>query len=227
MSDIQIEASQLNREVVESKAMLGKECITCYRILEYKFFQKDSSYRDGWRDQCLVCQNAPVMSTDEHVWSQREKNYLAASSQRWDHQEDYRDDAARLGRTMHHSELLLHLRRLIPNLYVTDGRIAGDLALYRTYGFPQSRLNGNSFEYLFYMPTGIMPEFSQYEFDEYRNVLIRESKRGWRTVTLRLIKGGFITEEVANHIFGPAEGAGSTVYCRKLWEWRNAKTATS
>jgi hypothetical protein len=226
MSDIQTEASHVNREVVESKAMLGKECMTCFRILAYKFFRKDSSYRDGWRDQCLVCESAPVMSTDEHVWSQREKNYVAATAQRWAHQDDYRNDAARVGNLMSHSDLICRLRRLIPDLYFTEGRIIGDLAVYRTYGGPQTRLNGNSFEYLFYMPTGLMPEFSLYEFSE-RDVPVKEKQRGWRTILLRLIRTGLLTEEKCREEFGEAVGAGSTVWHRKLWEFRNKTTASS
>ena len=226
MSDMQIEASQLDRKVVESKAMLGKECCTCFNILAYKFFRKDSSYRDGYRDQCQVCESSPVMSTEEHLYSQREKNYAASRKQRWAHQDDYRNDEARLGRLMHHSELLLQLHRLIPNLYIIDGRILGDLAIYKTYGGPQKRLEGNSFEYLFYMPTGFLPEFSTYEFNE-RDVIVKEKQRGWRTVLLRLVRTGLLTEEKCRKVFGEALGAGATVWHRKLWEFRNQKLATS
>ena len=201
MKDIEFDASVVDKEVVESKAMLGKECCGCFRILAYKFFRRDASYRDGWRDLCQVCEAAPRMSTEEHLYSQREKNYAAASKQRWAHQDDYRDDAARLGNTMQHNDFLVKLLRVVPNLYVTEGRIEGDLALYRTYGGPQERLNGNSFEYLFYMPKGLLPEFSQYEFDD-RDVIVKESRRGWRTVLLRLIKSGMITEEKVNQVFG-------------------------
>jgi hypothetical protein len=225
MSDIELDASVVDKEVVESKELLGRECRGCLRILRYAFFRKDASYRDGYRDLCQVCESAPRMSTEEHLWNQREKNYAAASAQRWAHQDDYRDDEARRGREMWHNEFLTKLQSVVPNLYITEGRIIGDLAIYRTYGSPQERLNGNSFEYLFFCPTGLLPEFSLYEIDPIRDVIVKEKRRGWRTPLLRLIRNGMLTEEKANETFGRAEGPGATVYLRKLFEHRNQKQA--
>ncbi len=222
MHDLNQASNVLDREVVESSDLLGKECLSCGRVLGYKFFRRDSSYRDGRRDQCRECESAPRLSTSEHTYRLREMNYFshAVKRQRWENQADYENSVARIGKPMHHSDLLRKLRRLVPNIYVMDGRIVGDLAVFQTYPCGQPDLDGNSFRYLFYIPTGVLPEFSQYEFD-HRDVPIRESRRGWRTVLLRLIKIGLLSEETSNREFGRAEGPASNVWHRQLFAFRN------
>jgi hypothetical protein len=201
-----------------------KECAGCRRIQPFGCFRRDSSYREGVRDLCLDCETSPKLSTEEHLENQREKNYRAASKQRWSNQEDYENEEARWGYVMDSSEVLRKIFKLIPHdLFITDGRIIGDLALYRVYGSPQPDLDGRTFRYLFYIPQSRLPEFSQYEFD-HRDVPIREKRRGWRTVLLRLIKTGLVTEEQVEEEFGPALGEASTVWRRTLWQHRNGKT---
>lgn len=226
MHQVSDEINVVDRRVVESPEMLGKECIGCFRVLAYGFYKRDASYRDGHRDLCLSCEQAPRMSTDEHVHRLKEQNYNseAVKKQRWEHQEEdeLANDRSRIGHPMHHTELLDKLRRLIPDLFVIDGRFQGDLAAYRIYGQPQPRLEGRTFEYLFYIPTGILPEFSAYEFDA-RDVPIREKLRGWRTVLLRLIKARMVSEDDINRVFGRADGPAASRYNRELWKFRNNK----
>lgn len=224
MHDLNQASNSIDREVVESSDLLGKECCCCVRILGYKFFQKDSSYRDGRKDQCTECASSPRLSTSEHTARLKELNYSshATKRQRWANQEDYENDVARIGTPLHHSDLLRKLRKLVRSLYIMDGRIIGDLAVFQTFPCPQPDLDGRDFKYLFYIPTGLMPEFSQYEFDE-RDVPIRESKRGWRTVLLRLIKLGLMSEERCDREFGSARGEASIVWYRQLYAFRNRK----
>lgn len=216
------EFNEIDRAVMESPELLGKECSGCYRVLAYKFYDRDSSNRDGYKDFCALCQSAERLSTEEHVSRQREMNYNSSQNQRWEHQEELYDDAARIGRPLFSSDLLFTLGHLIPSLYVTDGRIAGDLAMFRTYGCPQEHLGGNTFEYLFYCPTGLLPEFSTYEISD-RDVPIREKQRGWRTVLLRLIKAKMLTEEVADKVFGKADGKAASRYLRELQKFRQRR----
>jgi hypothetical protein len=136
-----------------------------------------------------------------------------------------KDDAARMGRPMRHTDFLSILQKLVPGLYVTQGRIKDCLALFRVYPGPQSQLGGMSFKYLGYADTGILPEFSQWEFDQKIDVPLREKKRGWRSVLLSLIKNGMLTEDVVNQVFGVAQGPASLRYRRLLWEWRNQTSA--
>lgn len=217
-----IGGNAIDRAVVESEEMLGKECCGCMRILPYIHFNRDSSYRDGRKDLCVTCESVPRLSTAEHTARLREQTNSShgVGRQRLDHQEDYKDDSARVGRRLHHSDFLGVVKKLVPSLYVTDGNIQGELALFRTYPCGQPRLNGRDFEYLFYCPTGYLPEFSLYDFDD-RDIPIRERERGWRTVLLRLIKSGLLSEEIVDHVFGKAVGPGSNVYNRKLYEFRN------
>jgi|SRR5581483_554704 len=218
-----IGGNAIDRAMVESPDTLGKECIGCYRIFPYQMFKPDSSYRDGRRDLCELCANSPRLSTEEHTHRLREMtfNSEAVKRQRWDHQDELRDDAARRGREMWHTDFLSAVQKLVPDLYITEGRIIGDLAIFRTYGQPQPHLEGRDFEYLMFCPTGLIPEFSIYEFDTVRDIPIREKQRGWRTVLLRLIKAGLLTETVAHKHFGEAVGPGSERYNRLLWEFRN------
>lgn len=204
-------------------SVYDKQCATCLNIKPFNQFRRDASYREGVRDQCLSCESEPRLSTEEHTARLWEKSYYdhRVKSQRWSHQEDYMDDRPRWGHPMHHSELLYKLRNLLPTeLFIIDGNIVGDLAVYQVFGQPQPELNGLTFKYLWYIPTGFMPEFSLYEFDE-RDVPIKERQRGWRTPLLRLIKSGLLTERQVDKEFGPAEGMGSIVYRRQLYIYRN------
>src|SRR6185437_10512202 len=137
-------------------------------------------------------------------------NSEAIKRQRRNHQDDYADDQARVGRTLHHSDVFSRLKKLIPaGLYITEGNVMGpqgpDWSVFRTYPGPQPHLEGRDFEYLFYVPFGVMPEYSQHEFNA-QNVLVREKQRGWRTPLLRLIKKGMLTEEQCDQEFGAALG---------------------
>lgn len=227
MHDINDPRNQIDRAVVESSEMLGKECATCAKILAYSFFERDSSYRDGRRPQCLECEGQPRLPLEEHTLRLREKNMRseALKRQRGKFQDDYRNSEARRGRLMHHSELLLRIQRMASDLYIKDGNIVGDLALYQVFPQAQKRLEGRDYKYLGYMPTGWLPEFSIYQFDKVRDLKVREDQRGWRSVLLRLIKSGVLTEEQCNREFGSACGEAATVWRRTLWEWRNHKTA--
>lgn len=224
MHELSNPTNVLDQEIVESPNLLGKECVSCRRILAFAFLRRDSTFRDGRKDQCQGCESSPRLSTAEHTARLSELNYNshATKRQRWQNQEDYENHLARIGSPMHHSDLLRKLRKLVRNLFITDGRIIGDLAVFQIFPCPQPDLGWRDFKYLFYIPTGLMPEFSQYEFDS-RDIPVRESKRGWRTVLLRLIKLGLLSEERCNREFGDARGEASTVWHRQLYEFRNRK----
>lgn len=224
MHNVESEFNQIDKKVVESPELLGKECLTCYRVLAYKFYRNDSSYRDGRRDQCIECENQPKLSTAEHTARLEEANFNSAAvkKQRWDNQLDYMDDDARQGRWMHHSEFVTKLHKLADNLLIIDGRIVGDLAVYKVYDRPQPQLDGKNFEYLFFLPTGWMPEASLIEFNE-RAIPVRERKRGWRTPLLRLIKAKIVTEEAVEREFGRPTPGADIVWNREMFRHRNGK----
>lgn len=222
MSYFEEAANVVDRDVVESPQLKGKECLGCLRILSYPFFKRDTSYRDGYRDLCDVCASAPKLSIAEHAIRLNEGNLNseAVKRQRWAHQEDYKNSEARIGRGMYASDFLNILRRLVPNIYFTDGNVVGDIAVYQVSEQPRPDWGGCSYKYLWYIPTGWMPEFSQYEFDRVRDIAIREKQRGWRTPLLRLIEAGLLTEKLCNEVFGIPEGPGSVVWHRELSNYR-------
>lgn len=223
MHDIHAPENNIDQQLAESDEVLGKECISCRRAFHYSHFRRDHSMKDGRALQCVYCEDSPVLSTAEHTHRLKEMNHnsRAVRSQRWQDQEDYKNDVARVGQPLHHSAFFAKLRTVIPSLYVTQGRIQGNLAVFQTYPCPQERLGGRDHEYLFYAEEGLMPEYSLYEFDTLRDVPVREKMRGWRTLLLRLIVTGRITEAQADKLFGPAVGAGGYIYRRKLHAHRN------
>jgi hypothetical protein len=224
MHDLEDPANIVSQEVVESSDLLGKECIGCLRILGYEFFDRDSSYRDGRKDLCTLCAHSPRLSIEEHTARLRESNNSSYTvrAQRWEHQDEIRDERAAWGRFLSSSDLIKRLRQLIPSLYVTEGRIAGDLAIFQTAASPRPDWSDRNFRYLFYCPTGILPEYSLYEFESARDVPVREKLRGWRTVLLRLIKSGLISEKQCDESFGePSGGPRRARWRRQLYEYRN------
>lgn len=206
-----------------SPEIFGKECASCHADLDWIYFRRDSSMRDGHSHQCFDCEAAPRLSTAEHTARLREKNLNseALKKQRWADQEELKNDSSRIGRPLMSADFLNVVKKLVPNLYVTEGRIIGHLAIFRTYGQPQPRLEGRDFEYMFYCPTGLLPEHSMYEFDHVRNIPIRESQRGWRTVLLRLIKAGLLSESTCDKVFGKPEGPSANRWNRELYHQRN------
>jgi hypothetical protein len=230
MHDLENPANTLDSRIATSPELLGKECVTCLRILAYNYFNRDSSYRDGHRDRCYECENAPKLPTAEHTAQLKEMNLYAAGKYRWKNQEDYENEEARKISWMHSSEFLHRLRQIIgcDKIWFTDGRFLNDIAIFRISGVSRPDFDGprHDFKYMWYLPVGWMPEFSIYEFDE-RWIPVRESKRGWRTPLLRLIKSGILTEEQVEWEFGPALGEASTVYKRDLFNHRNRPNLTA
>jgi hypothetical protein len=223
MHDTQDVRNSIDRELAESPELLGKECVCCIRALRYNHFRKDSSFRDGRSDRCTECESAPALSTREHVDALNEKNFIAAGRQRWAHQLDYMNDEARMGHWMDHVELVRRLDWICKDLLFIPGNFKGDLSLYKIYGRKQPELDNRDFSYLMYVPTDYtMPEASLIEFNNML-VPVREKKRGWRTVLLRLIKSRIITEDDCKWAFGEPTPGADIVWSRELWQWRNGK----
>ena len=206
-----------------SPEIYGKTCGSCFADLDWIHFRKTSSSRDGHSAQCFDCESSPRLSTSEHTSRLKEKNFNseAMKRQRWENQDELKDDRSRVGRPMRHTDFLSIVKKLVPDLYVTDGRVQGWLAIFKTYPCPQNRLDGRDFEYLFACESGILQEFSSYQFDPVTDIPIKESKRGWRTVLLRLIKAGLLSEDVSNKVFGRPEGMPANRWHSELRKYRN------
>jgi hypothetical protein len=219
------EINTIDPFIAASHDVLGAECDRCYRWLAHKFFRKDSSQKTGYSPRCVVCESEKSMTIAEHTARLHERNNSshATKAQRHDDQDEFRKTYARRGRVMHTSDVLLKVRRHVPNLYVLEGGIKGDLALYLTEDQPQPKWVGKNYLYLGYIAYDWLPEFSLYEFDDNRDVMIRESERGWRTVLLQFIKQGVLTEQQCDKEFGKPSSAGSSVWYKRLQQYRTSK----
>jgi hypothetical protein len=167
------------------------------------------------------------MSMAEHSARLGELNFNSEGTKRQRHedQEEFHKEHERVGRRMHTSVLLLKLQKLVPSLHVKTGAIEGDLALYQTAETPQAKWDGKNYNYLGFVSYANLPEYSQYEFDNKLDIVLRESTRGWRTVLLRFIKAGLLTEEQCDKEFGHPSGRASLVWYKKLWQYRNTRVA--
>ena len=209
-----------------------KQCESCQSIKPFGQFKRDSSYREGVRNQCLSCESSPRLSMSEHTQRAKEMNFKRAASQRWGKDQlDFMDDAPRMVGYMHHSDFIRKLNKIATRqLYIRDGNFIGDLAIYEVWdklvyeydAFRSDTFKPDepTFKYICYMPLGDSPEFGLYSFDD-RAVPIREETRGWRTILLRLLNSGIVSEEAVNIEFGKARGVGAVAYNRQLWRYRN------
>ena len=201
-----------------------KQCATCRNIKDPKRFKADTSYKDGRRPQCDDCAAVPRLSSTEHTERLWEQNYYdkRTQDQRWPHLLDYANEAARLsGKWKHYSTVVQELRHAVPGrLFFQDGALANHLAVYHIYEQPRPELDGRTFRYLWGIRQTWLPEYSTYKFTD-RDVPVKEKERGWRTLLLRLITDGLLSEERCTRLFGEARGPASTVYRRTLYGWRN------
>ena len=222
MSLITCDHDIVDYEAGMSNEVLGQECRSCFRLLTWRFFDRNSSYKNGREPQCSWCKAQPRLSLAEHTARLREMNYSHEGTrrQRAEDQDELRKD--RKGRTMDAQLFLQKLLHIYPALYVTQGGVVGDMALYAT-GLARPEWEGNTFKYVGYVTLGQMPEFSEYEFDNIRNVMIRESKIGWRAVLLRFIKIKALTEKQCLEEFGPPSGGENSMWYKKLNKYRSEK----
>lgn len=200
----------------------GKECLSCARLLTYRFFPKNAIYKDGYNPQCFKCLESPRLSIAEHTARLKEMNYNSYGTKNQRHPDTDFLIQNRPGRGMDCSLFLQKLHHLYPGLYITQGGIRGDVALYATSGVNKPEFGGNSFKYMGYVTLGIMPEYSIYEFDQ-RDVLLRCTQMGWRSVLIRFIENNLLTEEQCQKEFGPPSGGVNSIWYKKLSNHRNAK----
>jgi len=219
---IQSDYDIVDYEAGVSDEVLGAECVSCFRWLRWKFFDRNSSYKTGYEPQCSLCQKAPRLSMAEHTARLREMNYNSEGTRRQRHpDQDFFYDK-RPGKYLDCSVFLQKLLHVYPQLYVTEGGVKGDLALYATSGTNKPEWQNQSFKYCGYVTLGMMPEYSEYEFNE-RDVLQRCTQMGWRSALLRFIQGGILTEEQCNTEFGSPSGGVNSLWYKKLHDFRNAK----
>lgn len=210
-------------EAGSSNDLRGQECQSCRRLLTYKFFRKDSSLNSGHRPQCVKCEAAPCLSMAEHTARLRAMNFNSEGTKRQRHEDQGEMKRDRRGRSIDAGLFLSKLQHICPSLYVTQGGIVGDLALYVTSGTTRADWDGRSFKYMGYVTLGTMPEFSKYEFDPLRDVMIRATDMGWRSVLIRFIENNILTEQQCQAEFGHPSSGIRAVWDKHLQNHRTSK----
>lgn len=122
----------------------------------------------------------------------------------------------RWGRAIHHSEFITKLQRLLSGkLLAMDAVLPNQVSLLR--------IQPNTVDFICWMDTGYQPEFSIVHFNKDMQP-IRE-QRGWRTVLLRLIKAGALSEEQVEKEFGfPSSPQQAKWWNKQLFDYRNNRT---
>ena len=186
-----------------------------------------------------------MLSPSEAVAAKKEQqtNILQNRGRKkdWD---EYVDEKRRMGRVLHHSELLLNFRKLIPNFLAADGETPNSISLY--YYDPRAKFVGRIGGYINigWIQGGWNPEFEIDICDDIGRAI--GQKRGWRTNLVRMIcryrlpdhdltttkeiqqyhlykqPWSLFTEEQALETFGqPTNGETASNYRMHLFRFRN------
>ena len=158
----------------------------------------------------------------------REENTYAGRSFRFDEQDELLDERARLGTRIQDVVFLERFNKILQRerrdraacFTVSAARVGGRIQY--TVGVacivPTER--GGEMKSVCQVQPGVMPEYSILRVDIHQ-VPLNEKYRGWRTVLLRAICSGVITEQQAHEEFGEALGMASRRYRQQLFSWRN------
>lgn len=182
---------------------------------------------ENWDAQKL--RNSMLSAEEAQIAKKEQLDDIRIRKSRKPDWDEYIDLKRRMGRVLHHSEIIARLKRLIPELYVCDGTIKNTLSLYiwdKNQPF-EGKVGGTV--YLGWIHRGDNPE---YEVDIVNDVGVAVSqKRGWRTMLIRMIcrrdsatftPKSLFTEDAARKEFGdPTNGETANNYRKYLWKFRN------
>jgi hypothetical protein len=189
----------------------------------WKSYDSEFDYADEIRPELAqimqqVESGPRVEKSSQQTWDEyyrlHELNLAARKKFRWENQDELK--AKRTGRILHMNEFLGKLRSTGLNCWYTDkGGMAGTLGLYVSKnGIPT---------YIGFVQVPLMQEYEELHFDRF-DVPLGPKRRGWRTILLKLIDAGFLTETEAHKVFGePASGPVSRRYREYLKYIRNRK----
>ena len=133
-------------------------------------------------------------------------------------QDELRDTPARVGRILHCLDWLKMYESIRPAYLSANIRkgLSG-LAVWNPRDVEKDgEIVREDWQYVCGVQVGFMHEFSSMHFDERGSASQREMA-GWRTVNLRLIQLGLMTEEQENEIFGKAVGEASRRHNEQLY----------
>lgn len=172
---------------------------------------------NAWCQGCVSLMFNSRLSPTEALASLQEDTDRSLQKFRLPDQDFLSKEEARWGRPMHHTDFISKLRTIVPGLVVME-------APYTPNAFSLYLVKGEQVQYLGWMQQEYAPEFEVIITNE-RNLPVAQ-KRAWRTVLLRLIKAGIITEQEAQEVFGqPTDGEQAKFYREELWLFRNRRSA--
>lgn len=126
----------------------------------------------------------------------------------------------RPGRSFHMYEFLRLLNTLPRRHFTLNG-----WSLRGMRGLSVSR-GGSPSKYVCAIDNGVIPEWSRIELDD-KDLIKRQSSRGWRAVLLMLLDQQLISEQEMLDRFGLAQGKSGQLHRKYLWESRNHKLGVS
>ena len=206
-------ANQLDYDLAFSSTLLGKACQKCNRAYKYSWYNRSSSSRDGYSNVCPQCEKVVPLSTAENTEHIRESNFHSVSNQRRDNEEDFLDRDP-VGKSIYTSDIISKIRQAGVPVVVGDAHFANEVSLY-----VQNNQVENGYQYVGWLPVGLVQEFSEYEYNEY-SVPVWETVHGYRGVLKNLIANGYLTEQKCNKVFGACD---EKVWAKTMWELRNKK----
>jgi hypothetical protein len=210
----------------------GLSCPSCSKkSSSFKDYDKEFAYSDE-----IESNVAKIMSeTEQRSLSQSsqqvkeeylrlyEGNLATRKEFRWEKQEELQKK--REGRILHMNEFLRLLKKALPdgfNAWYTDkGGMANTLGLFIGHPTGTALLPSCSHapgepHYIGFVQVPRMQEFEELHFDRYM-VPLGSKRRGWRTIGLRLIEAGIISEKRFHEVFGePPTGEVSRRYLHYL-----------
>lgn len=153
----------------------------------------------------------------EEVHRQHELSCDSVKAYRWDQQDELVTEKDRIGKIMNCLDFMRRLNKIVPCGFGNPDARKGLIGITCRV----STMEGGEWNYAGPIQVGYMHEYSTIRLDAH-NLPVNEKWRGWRTVLLRLIQGGFITERQAHKEFGePITGPVSRRYRAQLYGLRN------
>ena len=163
----------------------------------------------------------------EELCRQKELTRNSVKEYKFYRQDELTTEEGKKGHVLHCLEFLKILEKVRPAYMSANIRkgLTG-LAVYH----PVDELDAETgqmkrvdWHYVCAVQVGFMWEYSVLHVDPRTGLPLNEKWRGWRTVLLRLIQQGHLTEQQALELFGPALGAPARRYNEQLYYWRNRK----
>lgn len=147
----------------------------------------------------IIAEGTPDACFQEAMARSQEKDAEILEKYYINDQADLANADARAGHRMHHSEFMLKVQHLNPEIFIEQQiNFPDDLGFYTLDVAGVKR-------YLSSFPKGYIREFSYVVLD--KQGLPCDEVRGWRTTLWRLLRVGMLSWPDVHRVFGEAQGA--------------------